>query len=81
MENEGRAGHIPDMSNGIKVTVHFFCPCGLHYTATQQRRPNTSSGSFKCQGCRKTVYEWRGNFDYWGWETQATVTVRPSRPA
>jgi hypothetical protein len=69
--------HLGGMSNGTQITVHFSCPCGMHYTATQEHRPEQSSGSFKCQECRKPVHEWRGDFHYFDW--QATF-MKPMRP-
>jgi hypothetical protein len=60
--------HIPLMSNGTQVTVHFSCRCGMNYTATQERRREPTSGSFKCQYCQKPVYEWKDGFHYSGWK-------------
>jgi hypothetical protein len=65
------------MSNGIQTTVHFSCPCGMNYTATQERTPDPASGSFKCQYCQKSVHEWKGDFRYVGWKATVLKPVRP----
>jgi hypothetical protein len=49
----------------------------MHYTATQEHRPEQSWGIFKCQDCRKPVHEWRGNFDYFDWQAKVMKPVRP----
>ena len=65
------------MSNGTQTTVHFSCPCGMHYTATQEQRPEQSSGSFKCQDCKRPIHEWKGNFRYSDWKPKVMKPMRP----
>jgi hypothetical protein len=49
----------------------------MHYTATQEQRPEQSSGIFKCQDCKKPIHEWKGNFHYSDWKPMVMKPMRP----
>jgi hypothetical protein len=59
-----------------QITVHFRCPCGMRYTATEEQGPEQSSGSFNCEDCKKPVHEWKGNFHYFDWRAKVMKPMR-----